>query len=84
MTSDGLAGFVDPVRVYSCADVLGRPSPVPAQEGVYGWWFGKLLPPPPGASWSARLWLGCVSSATGSATKPTVLSSSNRVSPART
>jgi hypothetical protein len=44
MTSDELAGFVNPVRVYSCADVLGRPSPVPAQDGVYGWWFRKLPP----------------------------------------
>jgi len=44
MTSDEIAGFVDPVRVYSCEDVLTRPSPVPAQDGVYGWWFRKLPP----------------------------------------
>src|SRR5215471_1664578 len=44
MTSDELAGFVDPVRVYSCEDVLTRPSPVPAQDGAYGWWFRKLPP----------------------------------------
>src|SRR5260370_11690222 len=44
MTSDEFAGFVDPVRVYSCVEVLGRPSPVPTQDGVYGWWFRKLPP----------------------------------------
>lgn len=30
------------MRVYSCEEVLARPSPVPAQDGVYGWWFRKL------------------------------------------
>src|SRR5215469_10208034 len=44
MTSDEIAGFADPVRVDSCSDVLSRPSPVPAQDGVYGWWFRKLPP----------------------------------------
>jgi hypothetical protein len=44
VTSDEIARFVDPVRVYSCEDVLTRPSPVPAQDGVYGWWFRKLPP----------------------------------------
>jgi hypothetical protein len=44
MTSDEIARFVDPVRVYSRADVLTRPSPVPAQDGVYGWWFRELPP----------------------------------------
>jgi len=42
MTSDEIARFVDPARVYSCEDVLARPSPVPAQDGVYGWWFREL------------------------------------------
>jgi len=39
-----LTRFVDPSRVYSCEEVLARPSPVPAQDGVYGWWFRKLPP----------------------------------------
>jgi len=59
MTSDELAGFVDPVRVYSCEDVLARPSPVPAQDGAYGWWFRKL-PPLVGANGCCQhrgLWL---------------------------
>lgn len=44
MTSDEIVGFVNPARVYSCEEVLARPSPVPAQDGVYGWWF-RTLPP---------------------------------------
>jgi hypothetical protein len=44
MTSDEIARFVNPVRLYSCEDVLARPSPVPAQDGVYGWWFRELPP----------------------------------------
>ena len=44
MTSDEVAAFVNPVRMYSCGEVLARPSPVPAQDGVYGWWFRKLPP----------------------------------------
>ena len=39
-----IAGFVDPTRLYSRAEVLARPSPVPAAGGVYGWWFGSLPP----------------------------------------
>jgi hypothetical protein len=42
MGSDEIARFIDPVRVYSRKDVLARPSPVPAQAGVYGWWFQRL------------------------------------------
>jgi hypothetical protein len=44
MTSDEIARFVDPEQVYSREDVLARPSPVPAQDGVYGWWF-RTVPP---------------------------------------
>lgn len=44
MTSDGTARFVDPPRVYFGEDVLTRPSPVPARDGVYGWWFRELPP----------------------------------------
>lgn len=32
-------------RLYSRADVLARPSPVPASPGVYGWWFRQLPTP---------------------------------------
>jgi len=42
MTSDEIAGFCKPERVYSCADVLGSSVPVPAQGGVYGWWFRQV------------------------------------------
>ena len=45
MNSEEIAGLVSPVRVYSREDVVGRPSPVPAQDGVYGWWFRRLPPP---------------------------------------
>ena len=44
MTSDETAEFVNPVRMYSCEEVLAQPPPVPAQDGVYGWWFRKLPP----------------------------------------
>src|SRR5215467_2701817 len=44
MTSDEIVMFVNPERLYSRDDVLARPSPVPVQEGVYGWWFRKLPP----------------------------------------
>jgi hypothetical protein len=30
--------------MYSRGDVLAGPSPVPAQAGVYGWWFRELPP----------------------------------------
>jgi hypothetical protein len=42
MTSDEIVTFVDPGRVYSREDVLARPSPVPGQDGVYGWWFRQV------------------------------------------
>jgi hypothetical protein len=42
MTSNEIVTFVDPVRVYSREDVLARPSPVPTQDGVYGWWFREV------------------------------------------
>ena len=44
MATDEVARFVDPVRVYSCEEALARPSPVPAGDGVYGWWFRELPP----------------------------------------
>jgi len=44
VTSDEKAKFVNPVRMYSCEEVLAQPSPVPAQDGAYGWWFRKLPP----------------------------------------
>src|SRR5439155_20069569 len=39
---DIIARFTDPVRIASRADVLSPPSPVPAQGGIYGWWFRSL------------------------------------------
>ena len=44
--------IVRPARLWSRAEVLARPSPVPAVSGVYGWYF-KSLPPGVDAS-------GCV------------------------
>lgn len=44
MTLDEIAGFVNPVRLLCGEDVLAQPSPVPAQGGVYGWWFAQLPP----------------------------------------
>jgi hypothetical protein len=42
MTSDEITRFSKPERVYSCEEVLGRSVPVPAQGGVYGWWFRQV------------------------------------------
>src|SRR5262245_11796197 len=39
-----IAAFVRPVRVFSGHEILSRPSQVPAQPGVYGWWFRQLPP----------------------------------------
>jgi hypothetical protein len=44
MVTDEIGEFVSPARVFSHDDVLTRPSPVPAQDGVYGWWFRRLPP----------------------------------------
>jgi hypothetical protein len=44
MITDEIGEFVSPARVFSRHDVLSRPSPVPAQDGVYGWWFRRLPP----------------------------------------
>jgi hypothetical protein len=44
MTSDEIAGFMNPAQMFSRQDVLARPSPVPAQHGIYGWWFQRLPP----------------------------------------
>lgn len=37
-----LQPIVSPVSVYSRAEVLARPWPVPAAAGVYGWFFREL------------------------------------------
>jgi hypothetical protein len=34
--------FLSPSRLYSRAEALSRPSPVPRAAGVYGWWFREL------------------------------------------
>ena len=44
MVTDEIGTFVGPDRVFSRDDVLSRPSPVPSQDGVYGWWFRRLPP----------------------------------------
>lgn len=44
MAGDEIDRFMNPGRVYSRQDVLARPSPVPARDGVYGWWFRRLPP----------------------------------------
>jgi hypothetical protein len=36
------AALVRPERVWSRAEVLGRPSPVPAVAGTYAWYFKQL------------------------------------------
>jgi hypothetical protein len=37
-----IAVFLNPAHMYSRQEVLARPSPVPATDGVYGWWFRRL------------------------------------------
>jgi hypothetical protein len=44
MVTDDIGVFVNPVRIFSRQDVLADPSPVPAQDGIYGWWFRQLPP----------------------------------------
>lgn len=44
MAGEEIARFVNPARMFSRQDVLARPSPVPARDGVYGWWFRRLPP----------------------------------------
>jgi hypothetical protein len=39
---DVLDGLVQPARLWSRAEVLARPSPVPSHPGVYGWYFSEL------------------------------------------
>ena len=44
MLTDEIAGLVNPAQVYSRQEVLVRPPPVPARDGVYAWWFRRLPP----------------------------------------
>jgi hypothetical protein len=44
VNANEIASFVNPARVFSRQEVLVRPSPVPAADGVYGWWFRRLPP----------------------------------------
>src|SRR5258706_7480354 len=39
-----IALFIRPRRIFSRQEILARPSPVPAKDGVYGWWFRRLPP----------------------------------------
>jgi len=45
MTPD--AALLDPSRLYSRAEVLDRPSPVPEASGVYAWYFEDAPPSVP-------------------------------------
>ncbi len=40
--SAAISTFLDPDRILTRAEVLASPSPVPAEGGVYGWWFRTL------------------------------------------
>jgi hypothetical protein len=42
VTQSDVDAFLSPPRIWRRADVLSRPSPVPAAPGVYGWWFDEL------------------------------------------
>jgi hypothetical protein len=44
VVTDAIGMFVNPARVFSRQEVLAHPSPVPAEDGVYGWWFRRLPP----------------------------------------
>jgi len=44
MVTDAIGMFVNPARVFSRQEVLANPSPVPAEDGVYGWWFRQCPP----------------------------------------
>jgi hypothetical protein len=39
---DVLDALVQPARLWSRAEALARPSPVPGRPGVYGWYFSAL------------------------------------------
>ena len=44
VVSGEIGAFARPARVLSRDEVLSRPSPVPSQDGVYGWWFRRVPP----------------------------------------
>ena len=54
---DVLDGLVQPARLWSRAEVLARPSPVPSHPGVYGWYFRQL--PWPIDTAPCVTWSGC-------------------------
>ncbi|MEV4566784.1 GIY-YIG nuclease family protein [Nonomuraea sp. NPDC049419] len=37
------AELVEPAKLWEAAEVLARPSPVPAAPGIYGWYFTQTL-----------------------------------------
>jgi hypothetical protein len=41
---DEARSFLAPERVLTREEVLARPSPVPKEGGVYGWWFNRIPP----------------------------------------
>lgn len=46
--------LLDPPRLYSRSEVLAKPSPVPAQSGVYAWYFEEAPPRVPTAGTHER------------------------------
>jgi hypothetical protein len=54
---DVVDGLVRPARLWSRAEVLARPSPVPSRPGVYGWYFREL--PWPIDTGQCVTWGGC-------------------------
>ena len=42
-----LQPLLQPPKLYAAAEVLKRPSPLPAEPGVYAWYFAEQLPEVP-------------------------------------
>ena len=40
-TQDDSSGYLA-AKIHTRAEVLARPTPVPKEPGVYGWWFREL------------------------------------------
>ncbi|MER6946819.1 GIY-YIG nuclease family protein [Nonomuraea sp. NPDC000554] len=50
------AELLEPVKLWEAAEVLTRPSPVPAVAGIYGWYFTQ--PPHPSLPADSLLYVG--------------------------
>lgn len=44
LSSDPASALLQPTRLWSRAEVLARPSPVPRRAGVYAWYFDAIPP----------------------------------------